>query len=142
MKDARVINKYSNRRLYDTAESRYITLSDIQHLVVTDKRFKVVDKKSGEDITRSILLHVIAEQEEGGASVMSEDFLARVISAYDHDTPELVRRYLEQSLSTFLEQQAENTGCRGGIHNSADGEKTGLAESVSSRINKKPKREP
>jgi polyhydroxyalkanoate synthesis repressor PhaR len=105
MKKARVISKYPNRRLYDTAESRYITLSDIQQLVIKNEQFQVIDKKSGENITRSILLHVIAEKEEGSASVMSENFLTRVIRSYDSDTPEIVRSHLERNLSRFLDQQ-------------------------------------
>lgn len=107
MKGTRIINKYPNRRLYDTVESRYITLSDIQQLVVEEEQFRVIDKKSGENITRSILLHVIAEQEECGASVMSEKFLSHVIKSYDSDTQEMVRKHLEQNLSQLLDQQAE-----------------------------------
>jgi polyhydroxyalkanoate synthesis repressor PhaR len=105
MKDPRVIKKYPNRRLYDTTDSRYITLCDIRQLVVDGERFAVIDKKSGEDITRSILLHVIAEQEERGESVMSEDFLARIIRADSGEMPQMVRGYLEETLSLFLEQQ-------------------------------------
>ena len=104
MKGTRIINKYPNRRLYDTVESRYITLSDIQQLVVEGEQFRVIDKTSGENITRSILLHVIAEQEEGGASVMSEKFLTGVIKSYDGDTQEMVRKHLEQNLSQLLDQ--------------------------------------
>ena len=107
MKDARVIKKYPNRRLYDTMDSRYITLNDIRQLVVDGERFEVIDKKSGEQITRSILLHVIAEQEERGESVMSEDFLARIIRAYSGEMPHVVRSYLEEALAFFLDQQQE-----------------------------------
>jgi polyhydroxyalkanoate synthesis repressor PhaR len=103
MSEARVIRKYPNRRLYDTAESRYITLSDIKQLVVNSEPFKVIDKKSGENITRSILLHVIAEQEETGKSVMSEEFLEHVIRAYADNTPHLVSGCLEKALAKFLE---------------------------------------
>jgi len=81
MKDTRVITKYRNRRLYDTTESRYITLNDIRQLVVDDEQFEVIDKKSRQDITRSVLLHVIVEQEERGESVMSKDLLAQFIRA-------------------------------------------------------------
>ncbi len=105
VKDVRVIKKYPNRRLYDTTDSRYITLCDIRQLVVDGEPFQVIDKKSGEDITRSILLHVIAEQEERGESVMSEVFLARIIRAYNGQMPQMVRGYLEETLSLFLEQQ-------------------------------------
>ena len=105
MKDVRVIKKYPNRRLYDTTDSRYITLCDIRQLVVDSEPFQVIDKKSGDNITRSILLHVIAEQEERGESVMSEVFLARIIRAYNGQMPQMVRGYLEETLSLFLEQQ-------------------------------------
>ncbi len=103
MSEPRVIRKYPNRRLYDTAESRYITLSDIRQLVVNAKPFQVIDKKSGENITRSILLHVIAEQEETGRSVMTEEFLEHVIRAYADDAPQEVRGCLENALAKFMQ---------------------------------------
>ena len=100
----RTIKKYPNRRLYDTKESRYITLNDIRQLVIEEEDFEVIDKKTGKNITRSILLHVIAEQEEHGDSVMGQDFLAQIIRAYNGQLPQIVRGYLEGSLSLFLEQ--------------------------------------
>ena len=112
MSEPRVIRKYPNRRLYDTAESRYVTLNDIRELVVRERPFKVIDKKSGENITRSILLHVIAEQEETGRSVMSEDFLAHVIRAYADDAPQKVRSCLENALATFLDDDIEGVDGR------------------------------
>ena len=75
----RVIRKYPNRRLYDTVESRYVTLADVRRLVVDRVDFVVLDRKSQQDITRSILLQVIAEQEGAGESLMSRDFLSQVI---------------------------------------------------------------
>lgn len=101
----RIIKKYPNRRLYDTQESHYITLNDIRELVVEGADFEVIDKKTGEDITRSILLQIIAEQEQTDESVMSEDFLAQVIRAYSGTMPDLMSRYLEQSVGYFLNQQ-------------------------------------
>ena len=71
----RVIRKYPNRRLYDTVESRYVTLADVRRLVIERVDFVVLDRKTQQDITRSILLQVIAEQEGGGESLMSRDFL-------------------------------------------------------------------
>src|ERR1700755_2231752 len=76
MSEPRTIKKYPNRRLYDTVESRYITLADIRRLVIDRIDFVVIDKKSQEDITRSILLQVIAEQEHGVEPLMSRDFLS------------------------------------------------------------------
>ncbi|MEP7312282.1 MAG: polyhydroxyalkanoate synthesis repressor PhaR, partial [Pseudomonadota bacterium] len=79
MSEPRVIKKYPNRRLYDTVESRYITLADIRRLVLERIEFVVVDKKSQDDITRTILLQVIAEQEHRGEPLMSRDFLSQII---------------------------------------------------------------
>ena len=104
MSDPRVIKKYPNRRLYDTVESRYITLADVRKLVVDRIDFVVIDKKSQNDITRSILLQVIAEQEQSGEPVMSRDFLSHVIRSYGVTTRGLVGPYLEQSLKQFAGQ--------------------------------------
>ena len=105
MKSARIITKYPNRRLYDTEESRYVTLADIRNLVTSKIDFLVRDRKSGDDITRSILLQVIAEQEQQGASVMSRDFLSQVIRSYDKAIPEFASDYLEESMEFFMAQQ-------------------------------------
>ena len=75
MSEPRVIKKYPNRRLYDTVQSKYITLSDIRSLVLERIDFVVIDKKSQEDITRSILLQVIAEQEQFGRPILSAPML-------------------------------------------------------------------
>ena len=105
MTNPRVIKKYPNRRLYDTEESRYITLADVRELVLNKVDFEIVDKKTGEDITRNILLQVISEQEQQGTAVMSEDFLAQIIRAYGSVMPDFVARYLEQSMKLFMQQQ-------------------------------------
>src|SRR3984957_5745079 len=97
MSDARTIKKYPNRRLYDTLESRYITLADIRRLVVERIDFVVIDKKSQADITRSILLQVIAEQEHDGEPLMSRDFLSQVIRSYGGTTRAMVGNSREQS---------------------------------------------
>lgn len=108
MSEARVIKKYPNRRLYDTVESRYITLADVRKLVVERIEFVVVDKKTQEDITRSILLQVIAEQEHAGEPLMSRDFLSQVIRSYGGGAMQgVVGCYLEQSLKLFASQQRE-----------------------------------
>lgn len=106
----RTIKKYPNRRLYDTEESRYITLSDIRDLVRNKVDFIVVDKKSGDDITRSILLQVISEQEQQGDAVMSRDFLSQIIRSYDKVMPGFMARYLEQSTQLFMTQQQNLRG--------------------------------
>jgi polyhydroxyalkanoate synthesis repressor PhaR len=107
MSELRTIKKYPNRRLYDTVESRYITLSDIRRLVIERIDFVVIDKKSQEDITRSILLQVIAEQEHGVEPLMSRDFLSQVIRSYGGATQGLIGSYLEQSLKLFASQQRD-----------------------------------
>jgi len=101
MSEPRTIKKYPNRRLYDTVESRYITLADIRRLVIERIDFVVIDKKSQEDITRSILLQVIAEQEHGGEALMSRDFLSQVIRSYGAGVRTAMGSYLEQSLKLF-----------------------------------------
>jgi polyhydroxyalkanoate synthesis repressor PhaR len=101
----RIIKKYPNRRLYDTTESRYITLDDIRQLVMSDEPFDVIDKKTNSSITRSILLQVIAEQEHHGPCVMSREFLAQIIRTHGETPPQTVSRFLEESLALFLEKQ-------------------------------------
>ena len=107
MIEPRVIKKYPNRRLYDTVESRYITLADIRRLVIDRIDFVVIDKKSQEDITRSILLQVIAEQEHTGEPLMSQDFLSQVIRSYGSAMQSFVGSYLEQSLRLLGSQQQQ-----------------------------------
>jgi polyhydroxyalkanoate synthesis repressor PhaR len=103
----RVIRKYPNRRLYDTVESRYVTLADVRRLVVDRVDFVVLDRKSQQDITRSILLQVIAEQEGAGESLMSRDFLSQVIRTYGSGLHDFVGRYLDESLQQFARDQRE-----------------------------------
>jgi polyhydroxyalkanoate synthesis repressor PhaR len=103
----RVIRKYPNRRLYDTVESRYVTLADVRRLVVDRVDFIVLDRKSQLDITRSILLQVIAEQEGAGESLMSRDFLSQVIRSYGSGLQDFVGRYLDESIRLFAREQRE-----------------------------------
>lgn len=110
MSTARVIKKYPNRRLYDTEDSRYITLADVKDLVVTKNEFVVIDKKTGDDITRSILLQVISEQEQQGEAIMSQDFLSQVIRSYGKVVPGFMANYLEQSTKLFMVQQQNLRG--------------------------------
>lgn len=107
MTEPRVIKKYPNRRLYDTAESRYITVADIRRLVMDKVDFVVIDKKSQEDITRAILLQVIAEQEHTGEPLMSQDFLSQIIRSYGGAMQSFVGSYLEQSLKLLASQQQQ-----------------------------------
>lgn len=105
MSSARVITKYPNRRLYDTEESRYVTLADVRDLVINKTDFVVIDRKTSDDITRSILLQVITEQEQRGEAVMSEDFLSQVIRSYGKVVPGFAADYLEESMNFFMTQQ-------------------------------------
>ncbi|MBT8144347.1 MAG: polyhydroxyalkanoate synthesis repressor PhaR [Gammaproteobacteria bacterium] len=107
MAEARIIKKYPNRRLYDTEESRYITLADIRRLVLDRVNFVVIDKKSQQDITRSILLQVISEQEQEGDPILSRDFLSQVIRAYGSSMQNVASSYIEQSLKLFMSQQQQ-----------------------------------
>jgi polyhydroxyalkanoate synthesis repressor PhaR len=107
MSDPRVIKKYPNRRLYDTVESRYITLADVRRLVVERIEFVVVDKKNNADITRSILLQVIAEQEHLPEPILSQDFMVNVIRFYGSHAQATVGGHLEQALRQFMSQQPQ-----------------------------------
>jgi len=106
MSEPRKIKKYPNRRLYDTVESRYITLADIRRLVIERIDFVVIDKKTQDDITRTILLQVIAEQEHVGEPLMSRDFLSQVIRSYGAGARSAMGSYLDQSLKLFASQNA------------------------------------
>lgn len=107
MSDPRVIKKYPNRRLYDTVESRYITLADVRRLVIDRFDFIVVEKKNNADITRSILLQVIAEQEHRTEPILSQDFMVNIIRAYGAGTQTSVSGHLELALRQFLAQQPQ-----------------------------------
>jgi polyhydroxyalkanoate synthesis repressor PhaR len=102
MSEQRIIKKYPNRRLYDTVESRYITLEDVRRLVLNQTDFCVIDKRTQQDITRPVLLQVIAEQEQHNATILSQDFLAQLIRSHDAGIEGLLSIYLEQNLRLFL----------------------------------------
>lgn len=103
--ELRLIKKYPNRRLYDTATSSYITLADVKTLVLEQVTFKVIDAKSGEDLTRSILLQIILEEETAGAPMFSSDMLSQIIRFYGHAMQGMMGSYLEKNIQTFLEIQ-------------------------------------
>jgi polyhydroxyalkanoate synthesis repressor PhaR len=104
MAKTRVIKKYPNRRLYDTEISSYITIEDVRQLVIDGEVFEVRDAKSGEDITRSVLLQIIAEHEERGQPMFSTTLLSQVIRFYGDSLQGFMGNYLERSLQTFLDQ--------------------------------------
>ncbi len=105
MTEIRIIKKYPNRRLYDTEVSSYITLEDVRHLVMQHVDFRVQEAKSKKDITRSILLQIILEREEGGEPIFSEPVLQEVIRFYGDSLQGMMTSYLEKSLKLFVEQQ-------------------------------------
>ena len=101
----RIIKKYPNRRLYDTETSAYITLAEVKDLVMEYKEFQVQDAKSGDDLTRAILLQIILEEESGGVPMFSTDMLANIIRYYGHAMQGLMGTYLERSIHAFHEAQ-------------------------------------
>jgi len=105
MSDTRVIKKYPNRRLYDTATSSYITLADVKKLVLESIDFKVVDAKSGEDLTRSILLQIILDEEAAGAPMFSSDVLSHIIRFYGNAMQGMMKTFLEKNIQTFMQMQ-------------------------------------
>jgi polyhydroxyalkanoate synthesis repressor PhaR len=105
MAEERIIKKYANRRLYDTADSRYIALDDVRQLVAGGEQFRVIDARSGEDITRSILLQIIVEQEEKGQPMLSTRLLEQIIVNYGDTLQSFVGTYLEKSMDAFMRQQ-------------------------------------
>jgi polyhydroxyalkanoate synthesis repressor PhaR len=107
MSEPRVIKKYPNRRLYDTVESRYITLADVQRLVLEKVDFVVVDKKQNADITRSILLQVISEQEQCSEPILTQDFMIQIIRSHGGQVPDVVGGFLEQSMKQFASHQPQ-----------------------------------
>ena len=101
----RLVKKYPNRRLYDTKTSAYITLVDVKELVLRFEDFKVVDAKSGEDLTRSILLQIILEEESGGVPLFSTDLLAQIIRYYGNAMQGMLGKYLENNIKAFADVQ-------------------------------------
>ena len=102
----RVIKKYPNRRLYDTTTSSYITLAEVKNLVMASEPVVVRDAKTGVDITRSILLQIILEEEAGGAPMFSEAVLANIIRFYGHAMQGFMGSYLEKNIQMFTDMQA------------------------------------
>ena len=104
----RLIKKYPNRRLYDTRTSTYITLADVKALVLEHGEFKVVDAKTGDDLTRSILLQIILEEEgAGGAPMFSSDLLSQMIRFYGNAMQGMMGQYLENNIKAFAGMQAK-----------------------------------
>ncbi|MGH8268396.1 MAG: polyhydroxyalkanoate synthesis repressor PhaR [Steroidobacteraceae bacterium] len=105
MAEERLIRKYANRRLYDAHDSRHVTLDDLRKLIGAGERIKVIDDKSGEDLTRSILLQIIAGQEQFGTPVLSTQLLEAIIRFYGNPIQQMLTAYLERSIGGLLRQQ-------------------------------------
>ena len=101
----RILKKYPNRRLYDTRASSYITLADVKRMVLDNEQFEVRDAKSGDELTRSILLQIILEEETGGVPMFSTQTLAQIIRFYGHAMQGMMGVYLEKNLQTFVDLQ-------------------------------------
>ena len=103
----RTIKKYPNRRLYDTEISSYITLEEVRQLVLDNENFEVRDAKSGDDLTRSVLLQIISEHEDKGQPMLSPQLLSQIIRFYGDSLQGFMGPYLERSLQVFLDQQTQ-----------------------------------
>jgi len=101
----RLIKKYPNRRLYDTQTSTYITLADVKQLVLATETFQVIDAKTSDDLTRSILLQIILEEESEGSPMFSAPMLAQIIRFYGHAMQGIMGSYLEKNIQAFIEIQ-------------------------------------
>ena len=101
----RLIKKYPNRRLYDTKTSSYITLADVKQMVLKQEEFQVVDAKSGDDLTRQILLQIILEEESGGMPLFSSDLLSQLIRSYGNAMQGMMGTYLERNIRAFQDLQ-------------------------------------
>jgi len=111
----RIIKKYPNRRLYDTEISSYITIEDVRQLIVDGEDFEVRDAKTGEDLTRQVLLQIIAEHEQDGEPMLSTQLLSQLIRFYGDSLQGFMGSYLERSMQMFLEQQNQFRQQMGGV---------------------------
>lgn len=110
MARVRIIKKYPNRRLYDTEISSYVTLEDVRQLVVDSENFEVHDAKTGQDISRTVLLQIITEREEAGEPLLSANVLRQLIRFYGDSLQGFMGQYLERSIQLFHEQQHQFRG--------------------------------
>ena len=104
---ARTIKKYANRRLYDTTASRHVTLHDIREMIAQGDEVCIVDDTNGKDITRHVLLQILAEQEQGGQPILSTEMLMQIIRFYGNPMQGLMTQLLDQSVASFTQQQKQ-----------------------------------
>ncbi|EGG94580.1 PhbF [gamma proteobacterium IMCC1989] len=105
MKHKRVIKKYANRRLYDTEESRYVTLKDIKNIIALGVDVSIIDDTKDVDITRALLLQIVSEQELGGTPLLNEAVLNQLIRFYGHPMQNMMSGFIASSIKTFITQQ-------------------------------------
>jgi polyhydroxyalkanoate synthesis repressor PhaR len=115
MSQLRIIKKYPNRRLYDTEISSYVTLEDVRQLIVDGEGFEVRDARTGADLTRSVLLQILAEHEDIGQPIFSTQLLTTVIRFYGDSLQGIIGSYLERSIQLFSEQQQQLRGTLGNL---------------------------
>lgn len=115
MSAIRIIKKYPNRRLYDTEISSYITIEDVRQLIVDGESFEVRDAKTGDDLTRQVLLQIITEHEQDGQPMLSTQLLSQLIRFYGDSLQGFMGNYLERSMHVFLEQQQQFRQQMGGL---------------------------
>ena len=115
MAATRIIKKYPNRRLYDTEISSYITLEDVRQLIIDGETFEVRDAKTGEDLTRQVLLQIITEHEQDGQPMLSTQLLSQLIRFYGDSLQGFMGNYLERSMQLFLDQQQQFRQQMGGL---------------------------
>ena len=115
MSQVRIIKKYPNRRLYDTELSSYVTLEDVRQLIVEGEAFEVRDARSGNDLTRSVLLQILAEHEDIGQPIFSTQLLTTVIRFYGDSLQGIIGSYLERSIQVFSDQQQQLRGTLGNL---------------------------
>ena len=115
MSQVRIIKKYPNRRLYDTEISSYVTLEDVRQLIVEGESFEVRDAKSGRDLTRAVLLQILAEHEDIGQPIFSTQLLTTVIRFYGDSLQGIIGSYLERSIQMFSDQQQQLRGHFGSL---------------------------
>jgi len=107
MAEPRIIRKYANRRLYDTESSKHVNQEDVRKLIAAGTDVRIIDDASGDDITRGVLLQLVAEQELGGRPVLSDQMLTQIIRFYEHPMQGMFGAWLQQSFGSFQLQQQD-----------------------------------
>ncbi len=122
MEDIRYLKKHANRRIYDTSLKKYVSLEEIRDLINSGIDVKIEDSGSGDDITRPVLLQIMAECEQGHRPMLSPEMLMALIRHYGHPMQDVVGTYLEKSLAYYMRQEARLRRRMTGLFESRDGE--------------------